>query len=372
MRYAARINSRKHYNMVTYRMATESDYDKINDFHNRIYCENRTKEQFLWEFNNCPFGKSIYVIAIEDDKIIGTNCVIPIVLKCNDGELFKTGKSEDTLVDPDYRGKNIFNGIYEVLFEKCKEAGIVAIWGFTMAKKPFTKIGFDIPFNHKQSIIVNDVVDTYKYLKTLNRNNSSLRNFKILGLCVLSKLKKTVFSFQNRILNFNIVENENITQNVDSLIENSQKDTKNLFFINQTKEFQKWRVYDNPNYNKVKTYAVYDRDEKMLGLFIINVDLNNIGHVIQTTFDSSLSLCDKTNIMGEIIKRIFISGVKAIRNWHFNTNIVNLDEIDLYKKLNFVFINNGTCFVWRKINDDCAKLNPRNFILSRISSQGIT
>ena len=44
------------------------------------------------------------------------------------------------MVDPQYRGQNIFNNIYDFLFEKCLESGINVIWGYTAAKKPFQKI----------------------------------------------------------------------------------------------------------------------------------------------------------------------------------------------------------------------------------------
>ena len=56
--------------MVTYRLATPDDYEKINSFYNRIYQSNRTIEQFLWEFNDGPFGRSIYVIAEDNGKLI--------------------------------------------------------------------------------------------------------------------------------------------------------------------------------------------------------------------------------------------------------------------------------------------------------------
>ena len=85
--------------MVTYRLATPDDYEKINSFYNRIYQSNRTIEQFLWEFNDGPFGRSIYVIAEDNGKIVGTNCVIPIELVTSNNRIIRSGKSEDTLVE---------------------------------------------------------------------------------------------------------------------------------------------------------------------------------------------------------------------------------------------------------------------------------
>ena len=98
--------------MVTYRLATAADYENINVFHNRIDKPNRSIEQFYWEFRDSPNGPSIYVIAEDGNQIVGTNCVIPISLIDSNGKVYKSGKSEDTLVDPNYRGQNIFNTIH--------------------------------------------------------------------------------------------------------------------------------------------------------------------------------------------------------------------------------------------------------------------
>ena len=61
--------------MVNYRLAEEKDYESINAFYNKMYSASRTIEQFYWEFHNGPFGAAIYVVAVDEDKIVGTNCV---------------------------------------------------------------------------------------------------------------------------------------------------------------------------------------------------------------------------------------------------------------------------------------------------------
>ncbi|MFZ1676711.1 MAG: GNAT family N-acetyltransferase, partial [Saprospiraceae bacterium] len=132
------------------------DIPELLDFYNLINNDNRDKEKFLWEFYNAPAGKAIYVIAKDADtqKIIGSQCAIPVDLITQTGDIIHTGKSEDTLVHPDYRGLNIFENMYSMLFEKCRESGIKYLWGFTSAKKPFLRLGFTIPFDHSQSLMV--------------------------------------------------------------------------------------------------------------------------------------------------------------------------------------------------------------------------
>lgn len=355
--------------MVTYRLATEHDYENINKFHNRIYNKNRTMNQFLWEFHNCPHGKSIYVIATDDDKIVGTNCVIPIIVTNTRAELILTGKSEDTLVDPQYRGQNIFNNIYEFLFQQCANNGIKIIWGYTSAKKPFQKIGFQIPFEHQQSLIVNSIIDSCRYLSVLNQNNRIIQKAQILALCILSKLKSLKGAFTVQMPRFKIIEDHNITEQVSNLMEASCRENPELFYIQQNKEFQQWRIYDNPNYHKVHTYGVYNSSDKLIALIILNSHPNRVAYVVQSSFDSSIGDKEKAIILKYIIKSVFNKGIILIRNWHFDINQKNVEEIEVYKKANFMVLKKGIGFVWKEIN--ATQLNPNNFLLSRVSTQGV-
>jgi len=355
--------------MVTYRLATESDYENINRFHNRIYQKNRTINQFLWEFHNGPFGKSIYVIANDNDKVVGTNCVIPIMLSNAKGEMFLTGKSEDTLVDPDYRGQNIFNNIYDFLFKQCANNGIKVIWGFTSAKKPFEKIGFQVPFEHQQSLIVNDVLAGYNYLASLNQNNGVKQKIQILALCAFSKFKSVAGNFQNRKMPFRFVENQNVINQVNNLIASNTKQSPELFYILQNEKFQQWRMYDNPNYHKVNTFSVFNSNDTLIALVVINTHPNGVAYIIQSSFDASIRTEEKVVILTNVTKSMFKQGIKIIRNWHFDTNPVNKDEIDIFKKANFIILKKGIGFVWKEIEK--TPLNPRNFLLSRVSTQGV-
>ena len=151
---------------INIRLIQDSDIDLINEFHNRIYQDNRTKEDFIWEFYNAPAGKAIYIVAedLAKNKIIGTQCAIPIILKKADGKEILSGKSEDTLVDPEYRGMQLFEKMYSSLFSECRKSGINYIWGFTPALKPFIKIGFEAPYLHHQSLMTINIIKSYKYL----------------------------------------------------------------------------------------------------------------------------------------------------------------------------------------------------------------
>ena len=354
--------------MIEYRIALEEDYKNINDFRNRLYDSVRTMEEFYWEFHNCPYGKSIYVIAVDNNKIIGTNCIIPIDLITADNKIIRSGKSEDTLVDPDYRGQKIFYKIYDFLFEKCKEQGFQVIWGFTSAKKPFSKLGFSIPFDHQQSLMVNNVFQSYKFISSLNPKNKLVAKFKIFGLCTLSKLK-TIGKLSNQISGYKVVIDEDIVDGVDKLIDSNLKKDNSLFAIRQNSEFQKWRIYQNPNYKKIHTYGFYNDSDELVALIVLNSNDAKIAYVIQSSFSNSLEDNEKVKILRFVSRKMFNYGVSIIRSWHFDTNVINLNEKEVFNKASYTVLDRGVGFVWKELEE--LNYKPEDFNLSRISTQGV-
>ncbi|SFT91231.1 Acetyltransferase (GNAT) domain-containing protein [Lishizhenia tianjinensis] len=352
--------------MVTYRIATPDDYENINNFHNRIYKKNRTMEQFYWEFHNGPFGASIYVIAEDEGKVVGTNCVIPIDLITAENKIIRSGKSEDTLVDPDYRGQKIFYKIYDFLFEKCREANIEVIWGFTAAKKPFKNLEFEIPFDHQQSLAVNKIWKSYLYLAGLNPQNKFMDKLKIFGLCTLSKFK-TLGKLGTNKSKFDIKVYDTLTEGVDELIFEGLQQSRENFAILQSANFQQWRIYDNPNYFKTHTYGIYEQ-EKLIALMVFNSHENGIAYLCQASFRGKLSDTEKANIIKSVTARLFKSGISAVRTWMFDTNPLNKEEAELFQTAGYVHLNRGIGFVWKELTQ--TGVNPKNFIVSRMATQG--
>ena len=353
--------------MVTYRIATEADYPAINDFHNRLYPSSRTLEQFYWEFHRGPFGPSVYVVALDDEKIIGTNCVIPMDLLRADQRIVRSGKSEDTLVDPAYRGQKIFYHIYEFLFEQCRAQGIAVIWGFTSAKKPFQKLGFSVPFDHQQSLAVHDVAASYRYLSSLNPANTAVDRLKILGLCAYSKAKLTIKITESALAPYEIKEGVAITAEVDDLLQATLSSLPASFAIAQDPAFQQWRIYDNPNFHRVHTYGFYDA-QQLRALIVLNSHPDGVAYVCQSLFAPAVSNAAATAMIQHVTQRVFEVGIVLIRNWHFDTNPINVRDRRRYSAAQHVPLSRGIGLVWKELSK--TGLDPRRFILSRIATQG--
>ncbi|MGV3631566.1 MAG: GNAT family N-acetyltransferase [Bacteroidota bacterium] len=353
--------------MVIYRLAKEEDYQKINDFYNRIYSRNRTMEEFYWEFHNGPSGKSIYVIAEDEGKVVGTNCVIPFKIYNSDIQII-TGKSEDTLVDPDYRGQNIFNSIYEFLFSECQKQNITIIWGFTSAVKVFKKLGFEVPFHHQQTLWVNNIGKSYRFLSALNRKNTFKEKVKIFMLCFLSKLKTFPVLLSKVSLKGIHMTHEVDSHKIDQLISQNLQSHPPLYTIQQDKEFQKWRIHQNPYYKTKINYSFYKND-RLISFLSINTTPQNIAYICQYCFDLSVEKSEIKQTLNYVSKDLLKKDICMIRNWNFDHNALNREDNSMFKKAGFFHLNKGIGFVWKDLDSE-RKMESKDFYLTRVSTQG--
>ena len=106
------------------RLIAEGEEELCNNFHNRIDKRKRTTQQCKWDFvlNNYNKKPIPFTVVEDDGKIVGTQAFIPIRMIDKDG-IYWTAKSEETLVDPDYRGNQLFEKMYSFLFDYAKEDG---------------------------------------------------------------------------------------------------------------------------------------------------------------------------------------------------------------------------------------------------------
>jgi len=102
----------------------------------------RSAEQWSWEFSPRGVSPTGYGIATNGDRIIGTQAYIPLTMRFG-SERVLTGKDEDTLVHPDYRGWGILDRLYDLIIERAEQDGVAMLWGFTnTAVRPLLRNGF--------------------------------------------------------------------------------------------------------------------------------------------------------------------------------------------------------------------------------------
>jgi GNAT superfamily N-acetyltransferase len=353
---------------IEVRLARDDEYERINDLYNRAYGNIRPFKHFQWEFIDGPAGKAIYIIALDKDtgEIVATQSAIPLYMSGPDGAKILTAKSEDTYVNPDYRGLKIFDKLYDVLFKECTSAGINAIWGFTYALKPFRKVGFDIPFSQLQGVYVTDFAKASNYLSGLNAENKFKQKVMIAGLSFLSRLKT---AFTSTSTGSYVVKEELVKDKATAYPKDKWQ--QGYYTLWQDKPYTEWRISDNPYHNEYHELTIARQDGTAVANVLVNVRGNNTGYIEQIIMKEGSTKEDKAAAIKAAISRLRKANVFLIRFWGFDYNAVLTDEAETLKSCGFIFIKKGTGFVWYDYNkDNSAKIDPFKIHISRIYTQG--
>ncbi len=349
---------------IRIRLMNEGEENEVNEVYNIAYGDIRPLSFFQWEFLNGPWGRAIYVIAEDLDKvgnkIIGTQCAIPIILVNQKGQEILTAKSEDTFVDPNYRGQKLFEKMYDLLFDECKKKGIMYLWGFTYAQKPFLKIGFEIPFDSIQAVRIQKISVAYRYLSSLNPQNRTKDRLKIFVLCL--------FGFIWRLINdFSQVKKSLVNYSKDIVWPKIiSEQTDEFWEIKQTETYIQWRFETNPYNNR---YGLYFHEEDFYS--IVNNRPERIAYLEELKFKpSNKSDINRKFISSMLFENSRIHSPALYRYWGFNTNSLNIKEIDILKNAGFIFIpSKGTSFVWKSLAPE-SLISAKNIHLSRVFTQG--
>jgi hypothetical protein len=120
---------------LQYRLAHESDLLEVNRFN--------PNQLPVWRHEFFSPLKPLGCLAICEDgaKVVGTEGYVEYRLLQN-GQPILSHRSERTLVSPEYRGKNLFNGMIDLCTETTKAQGSWFCWGATAAQKAFERAGF--------------------------------------------------------------------------------------------------------------------------------------------------------------------------------------------------------------------------------------
>ena len=106
-------------------------------FHNAYYHDNRTVQDRVWEYEGyCP-ELSVFTIAEDSECIVATQGMLPIYINVQ-GKKELSGKSENTLINPKYRGLLFFK-LYENIISWAKNNKMKCIWAYTSKNKIFEK-----------------------------------------------------------------------------------------------------------------------------------------------------------------------------------------------------------------------------------------
>ena len=356
---------------ILFRLIMEDDIDAVNAFYNNYHIAGRTREKFTWEFNDCPHGKGIYILALNMDtgSIIGIQAGIPIIFINAEGKEVLTVKSEDTLIDvdacADFLPKDVFKELYGWFFEECRRRGISCVWGFTWVLKSLKRAGCEIPFRAGQKIMVLKPLASYGILAKLNAQNTFREKILIMMMVWVAWIKGrqgSLLQFQRTSLRMN----ELILDNTGLFREAAAKEQ--LFCIRQDEQFLRWRLEQNP-YSLDFNLLNFMQDDRLMAQAIYSINPEGQAFVEQILYSTGLSRREKKNIIIEVVRKLKKMHAAHIRFMVFDRNKINREESELLDYSGFLNVKPGMGVLYKNL-DEKETIKPEQIVFSRLYTQG--
>ena len=339
------------------RLLRKGEEELCNAFHNRMYGANRTIDQWRWGFVPSLFPCDTIPYAVVEDKaqIVGTQALIPIRMIDRQG-VFWTAKSEGTILDPAYRGKELFDAMYGLMFEFAEKHRMPYIWGFTQAEKPLTRIGFQIPAKTTQLF--------FPFSRRAEFNIASGPPSSLaahakaagyrLGLAAASSFSSLRLALASQRSSRNrksgALRIRTLTEpppDAGSLCKEfiRQQGGKTIF---RDADYLRWRLFSNP-YFKSLFRAVYDGDH-LIGWVAFSISDTGMSYLVDLmAIDSSrkgLRVEEVTRVLlGEAVLGARNLGAVAIPGWQFNDHPFDRNLLAAAKSLGFYHIRKGHAMV---------------------------
>lgn len=143
-----------------------------------------SEEIFLWKHLHNPFGKSIAMVAVLEDKIVGVVFYMRYNFKNKEGEVVKTIRPLDVCTEHSQRGKGVFKTLLKVCLESVKKYDLLFSTPNKKSYPEFIKLGwqsfidqyyFNIgiisPLKLTKKILLKDFNSKTQIVENLNRHN---------------------------------------------------------------------------------------------------------------------------------------------------------------------------------------------------------
>jgi GNAT superfamily N-acetyltransferase len=372
-------------------LIADGEYEACNDFYNRIHGRRRTIEQWRWEFVPSVYKCSQLPFAVveDDGRIVGTQALIPIRMIDEDG-VFWTAKSEETLVDPDYRGQRLFEQMYRLLFDYAEQNGLAYVWGFTAATRAFKRLGFQTPAETSQLFFpfsarsVSVVFDADQAGRKQGFGRSLLKAVYHIGCATAGTMSSMRFavnrSRSDRLLRTGGLE----VRTLDEPPEEAGELCKRFVAqwggktIYRDTDYLRWRIFDNPHV-KAPFRAVYGNG-RLLGWVAFSIGDDGMGYLV----DLMIALDQTDTYSAESVARVLLKeavygtrnmGAVGIRGWRVNDHPFDRIVTRVARSIGFHRVRGGHAVVLYMASSSKSRKSYDRFadwFVSRIYTEGLS
>lgn len=320
----------------------KEDWSAIIEFQNKWFGEHRTLDKFEDQYVKNEFGTGIYVVAKKGNKIIGTQSLLPYTFRNGLGEELKTGKSEDTIVHPAYRGTKITNMMYAHLCEAAEAKGYEVIWGFShLSEKFFKSNGFKLPFQSDLLINIKGIKAAYLFVF-----NSNLWNFK-----------KRLYLFYQWLWSSKSYNEKGIQK-----FQNKEISVFEYFKVQIEKDKNTFTcAFEHSEFITHRFYLIIDEKGNIIGKYAIDFSNRNCCFLSELIIENS-------NVNPSILNFISNAALEECGiniYWAFD-NPMNKKSNQSLQKVGFFPFKSGVNLCWKNLNN--SNVSADSFHFSRMLS----
>lgn len=334
---------------VSMQVLQGTDINNVTVFHNFHYNITRTPEDWIWKYCGYDPDAAVFVTVKDDGKIVGTQGMIPVPILVN-GKYYLSGKSEDSLLDPEYRGKQIFSELYKLAMGLCASRKMHCVWGLTSAVKVWRKtLGFRV------------------YEDILQTSVLVLRPKSVIHIPL------GLYAFMRKLINsFSITTQKNVSiekelrspEDLEGLYERLMAKYKGLICLKLNKKCLAWRIFANPNI-KYDTYFVYENDD-LRAYCYFSMDKNRWMRLSDFTCEDYIS--------GKMLLERIINDKKPayVLFMGNKTNILTTRMFELLGRLGSIKRRSPSAFVLKNISYPCedSLYEVKNWYLNGLWTEG--
>lgn len=290
-----------------------------------IFSKNNNEKSFAhlkWQYLNAPGGGAYTAFSVSHD---GTDAavysVFKVKVKINERHGIAS-QSLDTLTDQGHRGKGLFSGLAEAVFERCEEDGVAFVYGFPNASSApgfFNKLRWKKIGSPPFRVYLNNIFYPISYLVGKNIYIINI----LFYLYVLAKISYL------RMRTGVVVVDEVGYQlaGYDSLWE---KFSRNLpVSLWRSADYMHWRYQEKPG--KSYFHKSVCMDGKVIGLVVYTVLAKHggkVGYVMDLIFDPDKPMIGEL-LLAESVKHMSDLHVDAILAWADKSFSVNKAYVSL-------------------------------------------
>jgi GNAT superfamily N-acetyltransferase len=267
------------------RMFIEQDKEELNDLYNLVAGRARELPQFEWEWLNTPegWGNMWLLVDADSGKIVGHHGMIPVRFSyC--GKDILTGKTENTVMHPQYRGKGIYTPFEAKFIQEARDRFGMA-WTTAGAREQGRirlKVGYSIIGEYANFFRVIRWLDSGRWVSDIV--DRLVQNKYIARLLVWAYRLVSIFLMpffwrrrvtDKQITLEKIADIDIVSEEWDAFWERNRD--KFGVTIDRNSRYLKWRIFDNPNLTS--EFFLARRDGEITG-YVVTRDLGDRGKTI--------------------------------------------------------------------------------------------